>query len=443
MTNKLIKFNFLFFFCFFLLTPSNQAEDANIQPIKKVESISLMNCYDLALKRSETLAISKEEIERAEASFFQATSQALGHVNFVATDLRQDAATDGSSSGGSSVGGTLTQRERKEAKFVVSQPLFQGFKSFGALTGAGNLRNQRRYEWIRAQHLLFLDVARSFYQVLRYQKDLQTIEEIKKLFNERITDLSQREQIGRSRASELATANAGLKSIEAELARSEGALKAEKNILEFLTGISLEGLKLEDGIVPQEEKTISSFLMTLKKRSDVQASDNALKIARKNLIVAQSGLWPFISLEHNRYTKREGFQSNIDWDLLFKIDVPIFRGGETIGKIKDAVSNWKQSKFAFSRSTREAELDIKQTYQDWYTSQEQYKALRDLVSAQEENFKLQKEDYAHNLVNNLDVLRALEELYQANRQANEVYYQTKLNHWRLQVASGQCCQEIS
>ena len=324
---------------------------------------------------------------------------------------------------------------------MINQPLFQGFKSLGALTGAGNLRSQRKQERVRAQHLLFLDVARSFYQLLRYQRDLEIIQEIKKLFEDRIQDLSEREKIGRSRASELATANAGLKRIEAELAQSKGALNAEKNVLEFLTGSSIEGIHLKDSVIPEEEIVLDRYLSRLDMRPDVEASENAMKLAKKNLIVVQSDLWPVISLEYNRYTERDGFQSNIDWDALFKIDVPLFRGGETIGNIKNAVSSWKQAKLLYSKTKREAELDIKQAYQEWLTTHEQYKALRESVFASEENFKLQKEDYERNLVNNLDVLQALESLYQVNRSANEVYYQSKLSHWQLQVASGQCCSE--
>ncbi len=440
---KLLALNILAgFFALSLNVSALRAEDAVITDNQHLEStITLMECYDLALKRSDSLAISKEEIERAEAAFFEASGEALGHVDFIATSTRQDAEEETASSEGSSVGSTFSARERTESRFAINQPLFQGFKSLGALTGAGNLKQQRKKEWIRAQHLLFLDVAQSFYQVLRYQKELEIIQQIRKSLAERVEELQKREQIGRSRQSELATANVGLKNIEAELAKSEGALKAEQNILEFLIGIPIKGLILKDVIIPEEEIILERSLATVEMRPDVEAAENAMKLARKSIIVTQSDLWPAVSLEYNRYTERDGFQSNIDWDALFKIDVPLFRGGATLGKIKDSISKWKQSKFAYSRTKREAELDIKQSFQNWQTTNEQYKALRESVFASEENFKLQKEEYDRSLVNNLDVLQALENLYRANLQANEIYYQMKLSHWQLQVASGQCCSE--
>ena len=58
------------------------------------------------------------------------------------------------------------------------------------------------------------------------------------------------------------------------------------------------------------------------------------------------------------------------------------------------------------------------------------------MAASEKNFNLQKEDYAHNLVSNLDVLEALQALFDTRRQANQTYYQMKENYWQFKVAIG-------
>ena len=183
-------------------------------------SLTLSDCYRLALKRSETVAIQKEDIQEAEAQFFKATGEALGDVDFVMTRLEQEKLEG---SGGGSVGSTFAAPERRERKFVITQPLFQGFKSLGALTGAGSLRKQQKEEWVRAKQLLFLDTAQAFYQLLRQKKDVEIIERIHTLFKERLAELSEREKIGRSRPGELATATARMKVIEAEQAEAQGA----------------------------------------------------------------------------------------------------------------------------------------------------------------------------------------------------------------------------
>jgi len=152
--------------------------------------------------------------------------------------------------------------------------------------------------------------------------------------------------------------------------------------------------------------------------------------------VAQSKFWPELSIENNQYIRREGFQSNIDWDFLFKINVPLFQGGEAIGNVKKAVSEWKKKKLNYSKVRREAELEIKKHYENWLASVSEARSLQEAVKAAEENFRLQKQDYVHNLVSNLDVLEALQELLQTRRDANRAHYEMKQNDWAFQVATG-------
>ena len=140
--------------------PAREVTEAKPAPL------TLQECFALALKRSETVLIQKEDIKEAEAQFFKAASEALGDADFVMTYSKQKELPAGE--GG--VSGSFTDPDRRERKFVVKQPLFRGFRALGALVGAGSLKKQQKEEWIRAQQLLFLDVAGAFYGLLREKK---------------------------------------------------------------------------------------------------------------------------------------------------------------------------------------------------------------------------------------------------------------------------------
>ena len=397
--------------------------------------LKLWDCYELALERSETVAIQKEEIKEAEAQFFLAASEALGDVDFEITDRWQDIQK---SSGEGSIGSSLSDPARIERKFVIQQPLFQGFKALGALTGAGSLKREQKEEWRRAKELLFLDVARAFYGLLREKRDLETIDGILALFRKRLRELRSRERIGRSRTSEVVTAKSRMKILEAERSRIRGAHAVAQDLLEFLTGTGVSGRVLEDEEVEREGVfELEHYLDLIPERSDVEAARQSVKTAWRGVLVEQSRLWPEISLEHNQYERREGFQSNIDWDFLFKVNVPLFRGGESVGKIKEAVSRWKKEKLNHSLVLREAELDVKGAYQNWASSLEESDALDEAVRASEENFRIQQEEYRRNLVSNLEVLEALATLHETRREANRAFYEMKINYWGVRVASGE------
>lgn len=340
--------------------------------------------------------------------------------------------------GGGSLGSTFVDPDKQESKFTISQPLFQGLKAVGALTGAGSYRQEQKENWIRAKELLYQDVARAFYGFLLYQKELQIIREIHELLRQRIQELEEREKIGRSRLSEVASARTRLKVLEADLAGVKGSLAAVQYLLEFLIGTELQGIRLEDD--HSQDPPAGSLLDYLKRadtRSDVKAAQQSVKTAWRGIVVAQSGFWPTLSIDHNQYMRREGFTASIDWDTLFKFDLPLFSGGATVGQLKDSISILKQKKLSFSLARRQAEMEIKQDYEGWRFSREQYLALGEAVKAAEENYELQSDEYRHSLVSNLDVLAALESLHQTRQNANQAYYRMRQDEARLKVAIGE------
>lgn len=413
---------------------------AETEPAKPKRVLTLSGAYELALRRSEVIAMKREEIAKTRAAWLKASGEMIGDGDFLITDFLQDAQGGGGSTGGS-VGSTLSAKERRERKFVFSQPLFQGFKSLGAITGAGSLTRQRTEEHLRAKELLFLEVVDAFYGLRQQKKDLETFEGIHQLFQERTSELNDRIKVGRSRSSELSTANAKMRILEAQMAQAHGALTIAESLMEFYTGIpSGEAVYKEEKIPTKEITEPAQYELLADGRSDVEAAKQAAKTARQAVIVAQSELWPKITLDSNHYEKREGFQSDIDWDVLFKINVPLFRGGETMGEVKETYSEWKQAKLNYSYVKRQAELEIKESYQNWAAALQQNKAFREAVKAAQENYRFQKEDYGHSLVNNLDVLEALEELFNTSKEANRVFYDMKRNYWRYQTAVGQCCE---
>ncbi|MBI4711310.1 MAG: TolC family protein, partial [Candidatus Omnitrophica bacterium] len=340
--------------------------------------------------------------------------------------------------GNSSLGNSFGDPDVHESKFTISQPLFQGFKAIGALTGAGSYRREQTEAWIRAKELLYQDVARAFYNVLRYEKEIEINQGIHELLQERIKELEEREKIGRSRLSEVITAQTNLKILEADLAAAQGALATVRYLLEFLTGTELEGHKLSEETYEEvSSRTLTEHLTMAATRSDVKAAEQAVKTAWRGILVAQSGFWPTLTLNHNQYTRREGILANLDWDTLIKFDVPLFSGGETVGQVKDSIGVLKQKKLSFSFAKRQAELDIKQSYQIWLSAKETNSLLKEAVREAEKNYAIQSEEYTRSLVSNLDVLAALESLHNTRQRQNLTYYVMKQDEAAFRVAIGE------
>ena len=409
------------------------------EPQSSEISVTLQDSYNLAIKRSDELAISKEELARTLGSFLKASGEAIGDFDYVATEKRQDPQKGSASDSGAS--STLAANVRRERRFEYSQPIFQGFRALGALSGAGSLKRQRQGEYERAKQLLFLDVVDAFYEYVRLGKDIEVIEGILTLSGDRINDLKHWEEIGRSRPSEISTAKVTLENFKADLAKSKSDLANARNFFTFLIGMALDTKELKDEKLPMPSDEPFDLLQLVRQRPDVEASKQAVKTARGALVVAQSDLWPKITLDSDLYQHREGFQSGTSWDTLVTMRIPLGKGGTTLGNVRDFLSIWREAKMKYSLTQRTAQREIMDAYDNWKNFSERYRALEKSLEAAQENFTLQSEDYKRRLVSNLDVLAALQSLFQAKLDANSAFYDMKESYWQLEVAKGNCCSE--
>ncbi len=200
----------------------------------------------------------------------------------------------------------------------------------------------------------------------------------------------------------------------------------------------MEGRQLEEEVVEEvSSKTLTEHLKSAVTRSDVKAAEQAVKTAWRGILVSQSGFWPTMTLAHNQYMRREGFMASVDWDTMFEFNIPLFSGGETVGQVKDAVGILKQKKLTFTLARRQAELDIKQSYQIWLSAKETNERLKEAVQKAEKNYEIQSEEYTRSLVSNLDVLSALESLNNTRQRENLTYYIMKQDEAAFRVAIGE------
>jgi len=386
------------------------------------QRLTLKEAYQLALDQSEKIAIQEQLIKEAEGRFLQAFSTLLPEVAYVISEERNER----------SVG--ASDRKLRERKFTFTQPLFTGFKEFAAIAASRAEKSQFKHEKHRAQELLFVDVADAYYFFLSFQDDIETLATIREALTERVKELNQRQELGRSRASEVASAQARLSRIEADLEEVNGQAEVFRQLLEFLTGRALEWLNDDAGSL--ELLLAENYLAKADERSDVRAAFEAWRSARGEVGVARANFFPEVSAEGNYYEKREGASADNDWDVTFTVDVPLFEGGENVGLLKEARSVAAQKELLYQESRRLAELQIRNAYTNATVMLRRQEALKRAYEAADQNFNLQKEDYHKNLVNNLEVLQAIEDLQEMRRAFTSAENETKRLYWNLLVASG-------
>lgn len=394
------------------------------------QPLTLKDCYELALKQSESIAINKETINEAEGRFVQALGLILPHVSFSSTDTRMD--KDGTS-------GLFPQKSRKRG-FVISQTLFSGFKEFISMSGSSSERRQREYETRRAEQLLLSDVAAAFYLFIEQRENLKALRTTRAALINRIQELQDRERIGRSRTSEVVTVQTQLYAIDAQIESGKSQEAIASQLLEFLTGQPV-GSIADSSSAPAVLNAQTGYLSKAVERPDVMAAREAWTVARKLASVKKTDLLPSVSVSGNYYTSKSTQPQDSEWDAALSVNVPIFKGTETYGAIMEANAKARESEYSYRRARRLAEQDIKDSYQIFNAAMLQKDALKKAFTSARLNYTLQRKDYRLNLVNNLDVLQAIQTLQDARISYVHALYEVKRRYWELLASTGEAAVE--
>lgn len=396
-----------------------------------VAAITLKECFQLALAQSETIKIRQENIEQAKARSGSALGGALPQARWEWTNFRQDAIT-GSDSG--SVSSTLTRKERTESRFVVEQTLFSGLREMNATRGFRREEARDRYNLRFAGVQLFNEVSLAFYDVIRREMILANTKEFLGLSSDRLKEIRERVRLGKSRSSEVLISESILAGFRAQQVQDANLVIDARERLSFLVGKDLSRTPLVDElsslpeVVSREEAHAKS-----QSRSDISAFRENVNARRYQVRYEKGHYFPVLDLTGNYYTKRVGFQNEIDWDLLLALDVPIFQGGTLSANVKEAVSFFRQAKLELELLQRQIGSDVNRSYNNFTSILEEAGLREEAFLAAKKSYEQHVKEYRLGLVNNLDVLGAMDNYLNSRREWDDAAVRTRLNYLRLKT----------
>jgi outer membrane protein TolC len=204
--------------------------------------------------------------------------------------------------------------------------------------------------------------------------------------------------------------------------------------MEYLIGKAFSRLIEEE--VPRESGDLLSLSRKADERPDVVAARESFTAYKSNIAVARSSFFPSVTLAANGYTKRSDIYDGNDWDATLSVNVPLFNGLDDAGDVAQARSQARQADFKLSQVRRKALLEVRNAAVKLDTARRRVDALALAVDAFQKNYDLQAEDFSRNLVNNLEVLQALEDLQGARRELVYVRAEAARAYWALEVAAG-------
>ena len=118
------------------------------------------------------------------------------------------------------------------------------------------------------------------------------------------------------------------------------------------------------------------------------------------------------------------------------LDAPLFTGGETKSVLRQAESEERASVLALSETRRNAEREVRERHRNLLSLLAQIKKLRRSAELAERNYAVQQKEYRLGLVNNLDVLSALNTWQESQVALNTTLLAAKNVALRLDLSAG-------
>jgi outer membrane protein len=400
-----------------------------VVPSQAAEALTLDDYFAAALQRSEGVAIQSELIQQAEERYRQANSTLLPTLTGIASYTWLEPTSAGSSS-------TSNNPTRQpHARLSATQPLFRGFREFAALRQNKALLGAQNQDYRNAQVQLFKDTAQNFFDILAFEQDLKNLDEQISQNAKRETELRNRTRIGRARPGEVLTVQSTISTLRAEVERLQGQLQAAREVLAFLSGLDATTPLRDTETLPATLEPLAEYLAQLPRRPDVQASRQRFVAADEAIGVQRGARLPSLDLNANHYLERRGSLADVDWDVQIALSVPIYAGGVIQSRVREAASQRNQAELTASQVKRQAEQEIRATYQSVVFDRTQLEALEKATDAARKNYEAQLRDYRLGLVTNLDVLQALTTFQENQRALDRARFQAKADYLKLQAAA--------
>lgn len=393
-----------------------------------VKPLTLDEAYAAALKRSEEVAQKGQTHAQALAQVDEIWASLKPKLDLSAVQQWQDTPGPG-------VSFPLPASQQTVA-INAHQPLFSGLREFLAARSSTARSESAELAFRRAKQLLYQDVAGAYLNLLESRRGVATREAQVRWTEDRVKELRNFEDIGRSRKSEVLAARSQLAQDQADVETARGAERLNQETLKFLTGLD-QDLAPREIALSTAGVDAAAFAERARRRPDVEAARRDFESADLFVSIQGRQRWPTVYADGSYYLRRpNNYSHRVYWDAALTAELPLYSGGSIGAQLRDARAQREFREQALSLAARRAELEVRSAWNDLASGLAIVSALKNAVALAEANAKAQAEDYRHGLVTNIDVLTSLTTVENTRLRLDRAEIQAFFARVRLEVAAG-------
>ncbi len=326
----------------------------------------------------------------------------------------------------------------------VRQPLF----NVGAYVGYDQSRKRVRAGEARfeetAQNLLYR-VASAYFNAVYAEEHLAVVREQEKTLAEQAVMVRRYFQAGEASLTDVHDAEAREADIRYQRVDAEKLVTLTRNTLESLIGRSAGRLlRLSAQWAPStpDPPSVEAWLDTARSKSPVLRYYRLnVDVAEDEILKARSLHLPTLELQgsYNRRNNISEYVQSIptEWYALgIQLTVPVFSGGYTVAKTREAVERKAQSQEEYRRAMTDVTQKVLDSFRGMEASQAKMESLVQAVRANETAVVSTRKGFEAGLRSLVDVLNAQSRLYQAKADQVRARHEYVLNMVALHFYSG-------
>ncbi len=409
----------------------------------KISADDLIGLWAIAERQDGKYLSSKYKYLADSESIKQTRAQLLPSISFQYEDKQTDQVINESDNAVFNLG--KDDYTTTTTGFQVSQSIFD-YSRWARYKQSQIFVSQSEIEYRLAKQQLLLRLAESYFLVLERGDQLDTVQDEKTAMSKHLSlsELKFKSGLGMSadvedaRARYLSTLSKEF-DLKSRLDDSKYALREVLGEIPASIASLMPGIEFQKPIPDSAEEWIS---MSARQNLELQAMNLSLEVAEKEVSALKAARYPTVNLVYSDMdTETDGsvFGGGSDInsaDIQLQFELPIYTGGSTSSKIRQAI----QKKLSVVEDIKDKRRSVERSAQDAFnrvhTAIVQIEALGQAVKAQKRLLQTYSSGYRGGKNSILDVLDTQQDLSQAKQALTKARYDYVLNTLRLKFTAG-------
>lgn len=402
----------------------------------------LMQVYQQALTQDATFQAARAAREAGQEKLPQGRALLLPSVGLSANTTYNDVESQYKNSGLPIPSGTLKYNSNGYA-VTLNQPLYRK-QNFAQYEQAKSAVAQIDAQFAGAQQDLILRVAQAYFDELLAQNNVTLAQAQKEAIAEQLAQAKRSFEVGTATITDTHDAQARYDLVVAQEIAAQNDLEVKQRALEQITARPVGGLAPTRADVPllAPEGGMDAWVeKAVAGSSTVQAQRAALEVANQQVEFARGGHYPTLDAvaSYSDTTAGNGPFGGFDQTsktIGLQLNIPIFQGGGTQSRVREALANQEKARQDLEASIRGVTQQTRQAYLGVTSGIAQVKALQQAVVSNESSLESTKLGLEVGVRTSVDLLNARQQLFTARRDLAQALYNYILSRLKLEAAVG-------